>query len=140
MPVMRSNRSMPSCTVIPVLAYDDVNAAVAWLCDAFGFTVRWQAGGHRAQLSVGDGAVVVAPRPAAGPRHVHEVMVRVEDVNLHCDRARARGVTVVAPATDYPYGERQYVAEDLDGHRWTFSETIADVPPEDWGGVSVKLD
>jgi hypothetical protein len=35
------------------------------------------------------------------------------------------------------YGERQYSAEDLAGHRWTFSETLADVAPEEWGGTSV---
>jgi hypothetical protein len=36
----------------------------------------------------------------------------------------------------YPYGERQYTAEDLAGHRWTFTQAIADVAPEDWGGTS----
>jgi uncharacterized glyoxalase superfamily protein PhnB len=28
---------------------------------------------------------------------------------------------------DVEYGERQYNAEDLAGHQWTFSETLADV-------------
>jgi uncharacterized glyoxalase superfamily protein PhnB len=31
--------------------------------------------------------------------------------------------------TDFEYGERQYEAVDLAGHRWTFTETIADVDP-----------
>jgi uncharacterized glyoxalase superfamily protein PhnB len=39
--------------------------------------------------------------------------------------------------THFEYGERQYRAEDLAGHRWTFSETLADVAPEEWGGTSV---
>ena len=56
---MKVNRSMPKSTVIPVLAYKDVAEAVEWLCETFGFTERWRAGNHRAQLSVGDGAVVV---------------------------------------------------------------------------------
>jgi hypothetical protein len=38
--------------------------------------------------------------------------------------------------TDFEYGERQYTAEDLAGHQWTFSETLADVAPEEWGGIS----
>jgi uncharacterized glyoxalase superfamily protein PhnB len=38
--------------------------------------------------------------------------------------------------TDFPYGERQYHAEDPFGHRWTFSETIRDAAPEEWGGIS----
>jgi uncharacterized glyoxalase superfamily protein PhnB len=33
------------------------------------------------------------------------------------------------------YGERQYSAEDPWGHRWTFSQTVADVDPRDWGGI-----
>jgi hypothetical protein len=42
--------------------------------------------------------------------------------------------------TDFEYGERQYAAEDLADHRWTFSETLADVAPEEWGGHSVGSD
>jgi uncharacterized glyoxalase superfamily protein PhnB len=42
--------------------------------------------------------------------------------------------------TDFEYGERQYAAEDLAGHQWTFSETLADVAPEDWGGTSIATD
>ncbi len=56
---MRSNRSMPGGTVIPELAYPDVAEAAAWLCEAFGFTVRLAIGDHRIQLNVGDGAVVL---------------------------------------------------------------------------------
>ena len=98
---MLGNRSMPSCTVIPELDYDDMAEAVDWLCAAFGFTERWRAESHRAQLSVGDGAVVVEQRQS---------------------------------------GERQYTAVDLGGHVWTFSQSIADVAPEERGGVSVSSD
>jgi uncharacterized glyoxalase superfamily protein PhnB len=42
--------------------------------------------------------------------------------------------------TDFEYGERQYNAEDPAGHQWTFSETLADVIPEEWGGISVAPD
>jgi uncharacterized glyoxalase superfamily protein PhnB len=134
------NRSMPRSTVIPVLAYEDVEAAVDWLCETFGFAERWRAGNHRAQLAVGDGAVVVTEqRRGAGdaPEAAgHSVMVRVEDANRHHERARGRGARILQPPADYPYGERQYTVEDLGGHRWTFSESIADVAPEDWGGTS----
>ena len=37
------------------------------------------------------------------------------------------------------YGERQYNAEDFAGHRWDFTQTIADVDPKDWGGTLVNL-
>jgi len=41
---------------------------------------------------------------------------------------------------NFEYGERQYTAEDPAGHQWTFSETLADVAPEDWGGASIAPD
>jgi uncharacterized glyoxalase superfamily protein PhnB len=139
---MRANRSMPRSPVIPELVYPDVRAAVAWLCDAFGFAERWTAGGHRAQLAVGDAAVVVMADDGGGrgtpdARAItHGVMVRVEDVDAHHARAQLHGARILDSPTDFPYGERQYGAEDLAGHRWTFSQTIADVAPEDWGGQS----
>ena len=64
------------------------------------------------------------------------LVVRVDDADAHCRRARERGATIVAEPQDHPYGERQYTAEDLGGHHWCFSQSIADVAPEDWGGTS----
>jgi hypothetical protein len=62
------------------------------------------------------------------------VTVRVEDVRAHCERARQNGVHILMEPTTFEYGERQYNAEDPAGHQWTFSETLADVAPEEWGG------
>jgi uncharacterized glyoxalase superfamily protein PhnB len=140
---MPPNRSIPASTVVPVLVYPDVRAAVAWLEEAFGFAERVRVGeDHRAQLAVGDGAVIVADvrgdriAPADGVA-THLVMVRVGDARAHCARAEAAGARVVDPLTDHVYGERQYTAVDPWGHRWTFSETLDDVAPEDWGGIAV---
>ena len=41
--------------------------------------------------------------------------------------------------TDFEYGERQYTAEDLAGHQWTFTETLNDVDPKEWGGVAKHI-
>ncbi|MFJ9903756.1 VOC family protein [Streptomyces sp. NPDC101152] len=141
---MKPNRSIPSATVIPVLIYPDVRAAVAWLGEAFGFTERVRIGeDHRSQLTVGDGAVIIGDvrqdrRPPRPGEVTHSVMVRVEDARAHCERARAHGARILAEPTDFPYGERQYTAEDPAGHHWTFSQTLADVAPEEWGGTSVS--
>ena len=138
---MLSNRSIPGCTVIPELAYPDVQEAADWLCEAFGFTVRLRIANHRAQLNVGDGAIVVTTRPEndQGADVAHGVMVRVKDVDGHHDRAKRHGARIVRPPASYPYGERQYTAVDPGGHCWTFSQSIADVAPEDWGGSSGQL-
>ena len=133
---MLQNRSMPASTVIPVLAYPDVAGAVAWLSAAFGFTLRLGIGDHRAQLSAGDGAVVITGGgPATDTSRGDSVMIRVADVDTHHAHAAAHGARVVNPPTDYPYGERQYSVLDHVGRAWTFSQSIADVDPRDWGGM-----
>jgi uncharacterized glyoxalase superfamily protein PhnB len=140
---MTTNRSIPAATVVPVLTYPDVREAVAWLEAAFGFQERVRIGeDHRAQLRFGDGALIVADtggqrRPPTPGAVTHSVLVRVEDARAHCDRARAHGARITMEPTDFEYGERQYQAEDPAGHVWIFSETLADVAPEEWGGQSV---
>jgi uncharacterized glyoxalase superfamily protein PhnB len=143
---MKRNRSIPAATVIPVLIYPDVREAVAWLSEAFGFAERVQIGeDHRSQMRVGDGAVIIGDvrgerRPPRPGEQTHSVMVRVEDVDAHCEHARASGARIVSEPTTYEYGERQYHAEDPAGHQWTFSQTINDVAPEEWGGISLAPD
>ena len=41
---MKPNRSIPQPTVVPVLVYPDVRAAVSWLTAAFGFRERVRIG------------------------------------------------------------------------------------------------
>ncbi len=142
---MRFNRSIPPVTVIPVLTYSDVPAAATWLVSAFGAVKRVQIGeDHRVQMSIGDGAFVVAEptdrrlAPDPGAPGTVSIMVRVEDVGVHCDDARAAGATIISEPTDYLYGERQYTALDLAGHSWTFTESIADIAPEDYGSTTVQ--
>jgi len=135
-----SNRSVPSATVIPVLVYPDVRAAVAWLTDVFGFVERVRVGeDHRSQMQIGaDGAVIVADahgerRPPAGPV-THELKVRVADVDAVFERARAGGAPVLEEPVDREYGERECTVADLAGHRWQFTQTMRDVAPAEWGG------
>ena len=143
---MKQNRSIPAATVIPVLVYPDVRAAVDWITQAFGFRERLRIGeGHRSQLSYGDGAVILADashgrEAPSGPDHTHSVIVRVEDALSHCAQARAGGATITAEPVDLAFGERQYQARDPWGHHWTFSESLADIAPEDWGGTLIDLD
>jgi uncharacterized glyoxalase superfamily protein PhnB len=130
---MIENRSIPSSVVIPVLGYKDVFVAAEFLSRAFGFRERLQIGDHRIQLVIDGGAVVVAQSnetPAA-----HSIMIRVDDANAHFEQAKREGARIASEPVDWPYGERQYTAQDPGGHIWTFTQSIADVDPADWGGV-----
>ena len=135
---MRYNRSVPPCAVIPVLYYPDPGVAAEWLERAFGFTVRLRIANHRIQMRAGEGCVTVAEGKVT-PNRSCGVQVRVEDARGHCERARLAGAKILTEPTDHMYGERQYNAQDFYGHVWDFTETIADVEPESWGGESVNL-
>jgi uncharacterized glyoxalase superfamily protein PhnB len=135
------NRSAPPVSLTPVLSYPDVAAAVEWLTRMFGFVEHVRIGDHRAQLGFGDGALIVADasqgrRAPAADGDTHSIMVRVDDVDDHFERVSAAGAQVVSTPETHPYGERQYAAIDLAGHRWTFTQSVADVSPESWGGTT----
>src|SRR5262245_65217237 len=98
---MLKNRSVPPCTVIPVLYYPDPSEAAEWLCKAFGFKVRLRIGkNHRIQMKAGDGCLVVAEgtlpalKTEAKVAGGHAVMIRVDDALAHCDRARSAGARI----------------------------------------------
>lgn len=135
---MRHNRSVPPCPVIPVLRYPDPAVAAEWLSKAFGFSVRLRIANHRIQMRAGEGCFTIAEGDVP-PNGSGTVQVRVENVDQHCEQARRAGAVILTEPRDHEYGERQYNAADFHGHRWDFTETIADVEPESWGGTSVSL-
>lgn len=140
------NRSAPRATVVPILIYEDVGKAIDWLCGPFGFKERLRAPGaggtiSHAQLATAEGAIRLGRqgaefRPPAADHVTQYVVVHVDDVDAHFARARQFGARIVDPPGDRPFGERPYTAVDLGNHRWTFSQSIADRAPEDWGARS----
>jgi uncharacterized glyoxalase superfamily protein PhnB len=141
---MQTNRSAPPATVTPVLFYPDVREAVAWLERAFGFEEKVRIGDdHRAQLRVGeDGSIVVADvrRDQVAPSGgvvTQLIKVRVPDVDAAFARAREAGAKVLEEPRTWEYGERSGVIEDPVGHRWELTQTVRDVDPQEWGGVTI---
>ena len=133
-----------SCDRYAGAGYPDVRAAVAWLEAAFGFEERVRIGdAHRAQMRVGvDGAIVVVDvggqRVAPdGDRTAHLIKVRVPDVDSAFAHACEQGARVVEALTTWEYGERSGVVEGIGGHRWELTQTVRDVEPEEWGGMTV---
>jgi uncharacterized glyoxalase superfamily protein PhnB len=131
--------------VIPMVAYEDGVAAMDWLARAFGFRERARMLGENGRLShgemqAGEGMIMLAtPSPHYhGPkRHREEseearkwsevpyiidgVLVYVDDVDAHFERAREAGATILSEVDSGGPGKR-YRAEDLEGHRWMFME------------------
>jgi uncharacterized glyoxalase superfamily protein PhnB len=145
--------SLPAVT--PMLSYEDAGGAADWLVRAFGFeeTLRYTEDGGKVshvELRLGDGAVMLGSPPGyVNPLHLREteagrawnetpfvidgVHVYVEDVDAHFAHAGEAGATILSELEDQPFGDRQYRAEDLEGHRWMFATRMRDVPPEEWG-------
>lgn len=142
---MVTNQSAPNVTLVPVLVYDDVEKAIDFLCNVCGFSERLRAGApggpiSHAQLTFGDGAVMLGRKGGEfQPPHPNEVnqyvTIHINDLDNHYERAQQLGARIIKAPTDMPFGERQYTVEDPGGHRWTFSQSIADVAPEKWGAI-----
>lgn len=122
----RVARDLPR--LCPVLFYDDVGAALDWLVRVFGLQPRGrlrQPGQPTdfGELALGDSVLMMRRRdrpPAEGAPVSHMVWAYVDDLDEHFARVRAHGATVVRGIGKH--GERTYVAADLEGHHWTFSQ------------------
>jgi uncharacterized glyoxalase superfamily protein PhnB len=137
--------------VIPMLSYEDAGRAADWIAGAFGFceTGRWtNADGTVTHVNMElEGSVFMLGHPSPdyqSPRHhaeeceqarkwsrtpyiVDGVLVYVDDIETHYRRARAAGAAILSELEGNPgVGQRQYRAEDVEGHRWMFAERSGD--------------
>jgi uncharacterized glyoxalase superfamily protein PhnB len=131
---------------MPALRYDDVERALGWLEDAFGLHehLRWTSPEgvvRHAEMMLGDAFVELAqssddqPSPLTLGATSSVIIAMVEDVDRHYIRTRAADARTISPLEDKPWGLRQYTVEDLEGHRWEFSQQSRLVPPEEWGAT-----
>lgn len=124
---------MPESTIIPVLAYPNLDQAITWLTNILGFKERWRIGDHRAQLTFGNCTIAVT---AGLSDHPASLLVRIKNIDDHFTKSQSNGVKIISSPADYFYGERQYTIQDIGGHFWTLSETVKDLTPEDWGATT----
>ena len=135
--------------VVPMLSYEDVARAADWIAQAFGFseTGRWSDPDGtvtHVNMELGGGAIMLgypSPHYQSPRRHaevceharawsdtpyiVDGVLVYVDDVDIHYQRAEAAGASMLSELEDNPAaGQRQYRAADLEGHRWMFAQAI----------------
>jgi len=134
---------MPRIT--PNVFYDDVAAALDWLAKNFGLETRMAMPGPdggimHAEMQTADGVIMMSPTGPTpewkSPRSIGgsvttSLYVYVDDLNAHHARASRAGAKILAEPEDMFWGDRTYVAEDLEGHRWTFAQHVREVAPED---------
>jgi uncharacterized glyoxalase superfamily protein PhnB len=124
-------------TAIPCLRYRNTNAAIDWLCQAFGFErhlVVPEADGTiiHAELSFGNGMIMVGAirdtpfgrlmkQPdEIGGAETQSVYLIVSDADLLYAQAKVAGAEIVLEIKDEDYGGRGFSCRDLEGHLWNF--------------------
>jgi uncharacterized glyoxalase superfamily protein PhnB len=103
-------------------------AAARWLADVFGFESPNplpddQRGSPWIEFRVGNSSLMVFGLdngPPDGAPATHVPWVYVDDLDAHFNRARDAGATIVEGIRRHGY--RSYVAEDLEGYRWTIAQ------------------
>lgn len=125
-------------TVTPYLLYEDGESAIDFLTRAFGFRevdrATGAAGGLHAELETPRGGRVYLGQPPSqfgfqNPGTVgrtSQVYVLVDDVDAHCERAKAAGVRMLEELNDLPFGHRRYGCADPQGHEWFFAQPITE--------------
>lgn len=124
----------PNAMIVPCLQYRDGQAAIDWLCRAFGFekhVVHEGPGGAvaHAELKLGPAFVMLGSNPNETFRWkspldaggvTQSIYIVVEDTDAHHARAVAAGAEIVRGLTNTDYGSREYSARDPEGHLWHF--------------------
>jgi uncharacterized glyoxalase superfamily protein PhnB len=140
-------------SVIPALSYRDPKPMLDWLERAFGFERHMvitdaDGGVAHAEMRFGDGLVMVGSEwsddhrsPASqGGKNTQSVHVHVtDDIDAHCERARAAGANILMEPETQFYGDRTYRARDPEGHIWTFGQTVELKQPEEWDAAAPGL-
>jgi len=135
--------------------YKNPLAALDWLERAFGFRRSMvitddQGNLAHSEMRFGDSYLMVGSEwadytasPASiGGKNTQSVHVHLQDgLDAHCERARAAGAEIMREPEDQFYGDRVYVARDLEGHVWTFGQTVRKVTREEAERASgLKID
>jgi uncharacterized glyoxalase superfamily protein PhnB len=116
--------------------------------ESFGFAEHYRYGEQDGQISgaqmyLGNAYIMLESTrgrqtPAQLGFGTQYVTLFVDSIDAHFEKSKTEGARIVEELHETIYGERQYVAEDLEGHRWLFSQHARDVAPADWGARLVK--
>jgi uncharacterized glyoxalase superfamily protein PhnB len=136
--VTTQQNTTPGSAVIPILVYEDIEAAHYFLVGAFGFTsggLQLDDDGNvvHGEIRFGEAAIwlhaVSREHQLGSPRERSEshggLEIIVDHVDAHHARSRAAGAGIEYPPADKPYGLREYGARDPENHRWWFSTPLA---------------
>jgi len=135
------NRSVPTNSVLPHVFYRNLEEACEWLTRVFGFAEQYRYGEpvNGIQMRMEEAWIQLSKpgehreSPAILGRGTQMLTIILPDVEAHYRRSKAEGAKIWEELQETCYGERQYGVEDIEGHRWLFSQHVRDVDPREWG-------
>lgn len=134
---MTASSQLPAPTLLPLMRYRDLIAAIKWLEEAFGFEKQVavsDADGNviYAQMTYGTGMIMLgAVRDTdldklmrqpdeVGGVETQSCYVVVEAADAHYARAKNSGAEIVLEIKSDGFGRRGYSCRDPQGHIWNF--------------------
>jgi len=137
-------------SLMSAVSYQDPKAAIAFLERAFGFELFMliedkEGNLVHSEMRYGDSVVMVGSEWSAdhkspksiGGKNTQTIHIQVtDDVDAHCERARAAGAQILGEPETQFYGDRTYRCCDPEGHIWTVGQTVKAVTREEAEEVS----
>ncbi|MBA4179129.1 MAG: hypothetical protein C0506_00935 [Anaerolinea sp.] len=119
---MTAGDSVQLLAMRPNLPVADLERAVAFYRDVIGFGVeaRMDDVGF-ALMRAGGAELALVKHPAPQPGGAYLYVSGVEQLLTRCTEA---GCTLISPLTVEPWGLRDFVVEDPDGHRIAIGERV----------------
>lgn len=127
----------PPAMICISLRYADGPAMYDWLIAAFGFeklAAHYSDDGKtllHGELRMGDSVVMLGSsennefgklvaRPVELGGTTASPYIATDDIDARCERARAAGAEICMEPRDQPYGSRDFICKDPEGHVWCF--------------------
>lgn len=106
--------------LMPRLPVSDMERSIGYYQEALGFRLGWRTadGGLAALYSGHIEIVLLVPCAGDGSPPPHSAYVYVEDPDSLCTEYQQAGADVVEWVASRPYGMRDFVVQDPDGHRF----------------------
>lgn len=131
--------------LMPKLPVSDMDRSIAYYQEALGLSLAWRTiDGTLAALATGEIEVLLlVPWNGEGAPPAQSSYVYVEDPDALCAEFEESGADIVDPVASRPYGMRDFVVRDPDGHRFTLGcgeealRDVADYYGLDRDGISV---
>jgi uncharacterized glyoxalase superfamily protein PhnB len=130
--------------LMSAVCYQDPQAAIRWLEQAFGFELFMliedgEGNLVHSEMRFGNAVVMIGNEWSAdhkspksiGGKNTQTVHIQLTtDVDAHCERARAAGAEILMEPANQFYGDRTYRCRDPEGHIWTVAQTVETVTRE----------